>query len=885
MLLLTPLCMVFVLRRRVRKLEETVASMQANAAVAAIPQAPQAGTATVQQVAPSALVSAATQDAPAVHVAAKPIPTQPPTSVPELPVTTPPRNTAPAPDSTPTPVVDMDQFIDRALARARHWFMTGNIPVKVGMLILLAGVAALLKYASDQGWLRLPVELRLAGISAAALAALGFAWIKRTSHRSFALPVQGASVGTLLLVIFAALKLYALLDTRLAFALSVLLIAALAVLAVLQDALALAILGVLAGFMAPIWLSDGSGSHVALFAWYALLNGGVFLVAWIKPWRSLNLLGFIFTWGIASAWGVLQYHPAEFWTAQAFLALFFAFYLLLPLCYARRTVTTMETRIDGTLLFGTPLIALSLQAGLLAGERLPLALIALGLGTLYTLLAWGLRQQQSLQRLAQGYAILALAFTTLAIPLAMSAHSTAVIFALEGAGLVWLGLAQQRRVTQWTGLALQLVAAIAFFYGSFAELPFFFFGSTRGRLIDGALAFASPAFVSALLITLAGWGTAWLHRRAGHTWLALATYLWGLLWWLGNLYGEIHAFVPWHSQLHALLLLCGVTGWFAAQAYRHHAGHALALTTLISFLFAGLLALQQYVRYDTPLAGFGAWIWPLFALLGWHSLRSLRGDTRRIASLACLIWWLLWPVVLSLSAWDANSSLELASGWGNMMLALPWLLLAGLATHRWAWLCLPLGKAFDDWRPPLGASVFAVLGLWWLACLPSAGNSAPLPWIPLLNPLELAQLAVLVLLAPWLGRHMPRQVRHTGLTLAGGLLLSTISLRGVHHWGDVPWNMALLATSLAQTTLTLVWSALGVLAWVAGSRRGHWGLWLGGAVLMGIVLAKLLLIDRGNLGNLLGITAFLAYGLLCTLLGWLAPAPPRRATPLQTGAT
>jgi len=42
------------------------------------------------------------------------------------------------------------------------------------------------------------------------------------------------------------------------------------------------------------------------------------------------------------------------------------------------------------------------------------------------------------------------------------------------------------------------------------------------------------------------------------------------------------------------------------------------------------------------------------------------------------------------------------------------------------------------------------------------------------------------------------------------------------------------------------------------------------------VLAKLLLVDRGNLGDLLGIGAFIAYGLLCTLVGWLAPAPPRR---------
>ena len=46
--------------------------------------------------------------------------------------------------------------------------------------------------------------------------------------------------------------------------------------------------------------------------------------------------------------------------------------------------------------------------------------------------------------------------------------------------------------------------------------------------------------------------------------------------------------------------------------------------------------------------------------------------------------------------------------------------------------------------------------------------------------------------------------------------------------------------------------------------------------LMGVVLVKLVSVDRQHLGNLLGIGSFIAYGLLCTVVGYLAPAPPRR---------
>jgi uncharacterized membrane protein len=52
-------------------------------------------------------------------------------------------------------------------------------------------------------------------------------------------------------------------------------------------------------------------------------------------------------------------------------------------------------------------------------------------------------------------------------------------------------------------------------------------------------------------------------------------------------------------------------------------------------------------------------------------------------------------------------------------------------------------------------------------------------------------------------------------------------------------------------------------------RNGSW------VLLMGVVLAKLVLVDRQHLGNLLGIGSFIAYGLLCTVVGYLAPAPPR----------
>ncbi|MEG1679437.1 MAG: DUF2339 domain-containing protein, partial [Stenotrophomonas sp.] len=673
--------------------------------------------------------------------------------------------------------------------------------------------------------------------------------------------------GILLLVVFSACKNYGMIGVAPAFGLSVVLIAGLSVMAVLQESRTLAILGVLAGFMAPIWLSDGNGNHVALFSYYALLNVGIFAIAWVRPWRILNLLGFVFTWGIGTGWGVLKYEPANFNSTQPFLVLFFVFYLLLPLLYARKASSAGSARIDGCLLFGTPLIAFSLQAALLQGDRMPLAFCALGVAALYAVLARALINNERLNVLARGYAILAVGFATLAVPLALSAKATASVFALEGAGLVWLGLTQDRRLARWTGIGLQLAAAAALAIG------------VSGSHLSATIAIANAAFMGALLIAVAGFATAWWYRSAGNLQVATVAYLWALAWWLGNVILEIGDFVEIDSRLHAVLLLLGVTGWLAAEVQRRAPALALSLTTLGSLVMAFPVAFLQVSEYGQPFAGYGAIAWAVFAALGVRSLLCLRAGSGTVAGLAQLAWWLLWPTVLSLLAWHIGDRFNLAEGWVGMLLALPWLLLAVLSMYRWAWLSQPLGKAFDRYRTALQLAVFAVLGLWWLTSLASAGSAAPLPWIVVFNPLELAEIAVLALLAMRLRQNagaavLPMQL--VGTAVAALVLVTIMTLRAVHHWGDVPWNDSLLGTKLAQTSLTVVWSLLGVVGWISGSRRGQWGLWLAGAILMSVVLAKLLLVDRGNLGDLLGIGAFIAYGLLCTLVGWLAPAPPRR---------
>ncbi len=865
-LLIVVTVMVFGLRGRVTALEALVAELRGEAAASQFRNRQEA----------AQPASTTRPDAGAVN------PPERVPQVPALPAVTPmPMATAPPvavpvrpaaaqlpPKPLPPPLPDGPNAIERAIRTIKHWFGSGNVPVKVGMLVLLAGVAALLKYVSDQGWLNAPIELRLAGIAAAALAGLVFGWRQREFRRLFALAVQGGAIGALLLTIFAAFKLYGLVPAGAAFGLSVVLIAGLGVLAVVQNSRTLAVLGILAGFLAPIWLSTGSGNHVALFSYYAVLNAGIFAIAWWRPWRVLNLLGFAFTFGIGTLWGVTRYLPEQFNSTEPFLLLFFAFYLLIPILYARRQAAENRNLVDGSLVFGTPLVAFSLQAGLLQGERMPLALCALALGLLYAGLARALVRRAHFAALGQCYAVLALGFATLAVPLALSARATASVFALEGAALVWLGMRQQRWLPRISGALLQLAAAFGFLVGV-----------DRWHADAGAIINAS--FMSALLLSLAGFASAWSSRRAHRSAEAFAYYLWGLGWWLGAFSLEIFRFVRSASWPDALLILAAVTGWLAAEVHRRQPGRALIATTLAALVAALPLVLWQVDAHGQPFAGDGMLAWGVFAALGVRSLWCLRSSGDGVARAAQFVWWLVWPLVLTLSASWIADRFELAQGWQLALVALPWLLVTALSIWRWPWLAAPLGERFAGARAPLQTTFLLVLAIGWLQALLQPAAAWPLPWVPLLNPVEMMQLLTLLLAAAWLwSSSAPGAVRSIRVTIvagAGFLLLTAATLRAVHHWGAVPWDAALWSSTLAQTSLTVVWSMLGVISWILGSRRGQRVLWRVGAVLMAVVLAKLVLIDRQHLGNLLGISSFIAYGLLCTAVGYFAPAPPRAA--------
>ena len=458
------------LRRRLGDLESANARLEADldevrsrasfTAVPAVPAAP-AAFATAR-----AHPTFARETAPVEPVKITPPPTmaQP---LPQFDVAADPkaaRAQSPAPQPAPAPApVHIPREAPAWLKAAKNWLFTGNLVAKMGLLILFIGVSFLLKYASER--VTVPIELRLAGIVLADIGLLLWGWRMRLSHRSLSLPIQGAALAIMMLVTFGAFRLYHLIPSTLAFGLLFVLTVFTCLLAVLQNAFWLAAFGIVGGFVSPILTSTGSGSHIALFSYYALLNAGILAIALKRSWRALNLLGFAFTFIIGAAWGLRSYVPEQHYlSAQLFLILFFVFYVAIALIWAMRQSLQVKAYVDATLVFGTPLAAFGLQIALIKGVQFGNAFSALGFGVFYTALALALwrRRSTGMLLLVESFLALGVVFGTLAIPFALDGRWTSAAWALEGAGVVWVGLRQRQKLTMMFGLLVQAGAWLSF---------------------------------------------------------------------------------------------------------------------------------------------------------------------------------------------------------------------------------------------------------------------------------------------------------------------------------------------------------------------------------------------------------------------------------------
>ncbi|HXT21402.1 MAG TPA: DUF2339 domain-containing protein [Thermoanaerobaculia bacterium] len=395
-------------------------------------------------------------------------------------VATPPRPPARPPFASAPPTPPARSLEERLGAR---------LPIWIGAVALVVGVAFGVKYSVDQGWIGPEVRVTLGILFGIALLGVGEALRKSTPLVAQGLTAAGIAV--LFVVELATVHVYHLIGPATGFALLALTTATAVVLA-LRHGPIVALLGLVGGFLTPVLVSTGQPNARLLFAYLALLQAGLLAVSRRRGWAPLGGLTLVaaLTWAVG--WTVSPFGRPDAWVIGLFLVVTVAATLLASAGSGER--------------WGAPLAAWARALG--AGGALIVSAI-LAVRTDYGWLEWGF-----LGLLAAGCLVLA--------RLAPQLH-----------GLAWLAAAGVCQVLGIWSDRLQPAEATRFFGVAVGALLLLAGGAWALRVRAAKPAWwAALAAVASLAVDLIAWHGAdradldlpwgWIEIALAALWIVLA---------------------------------------------------------------------------------------------------------------------------------------------------------------------------------------------------------------------------------------------------------------------------------------------------------------------------------------------------------------------------
>ena len=381
----------------------------------------------------------------------------------------------------------------------------GNWFNRIGILAIVIGIGFFLKLAFEREWIG-PTGRVALGVFIGIGFLVGGEKLRSFDYKHYAQGLSGGGIAILYLTFFAAFARYGIIGQFPAFALMAMVTATSVLLAARYNAIAIAILGIIGGFLTPVMLSTGVDNQIGLFSYITLLNLGVLAVAYFKQWRILNYLTYGATVLMSVAWYLEWYRPEKLGTTIFFFTVLFVIFALLAVFHNiihRRPIEYPEI----SLIFSNAFMYFGASYGLLSPQYHPyLGLFAVVLSAFYLGLGYLTYSRDGQDKyLILTFLGLASLFLTLAIPIQFDQHWVTMAWAMEGVILTWIGLQAKDRTTIRAAFVIFAIACVHWLM--FDVSDFSYVSGNSFTPIFNRRTFAAMALIVALVVA------AWLHSR------------------------------------------------------------------------------------------------------------------------------------------------------------------------------------------------------------------------------------------------------------------------------------------------------------------------------------------------------------------------------------
>ncbi|ENW78552.1 hypothetical protein F908_03097 [Acinetobacter sp. NIPH 284] len=748
---------------------------------------------------------------------------------------------------------------------AFDWMIHGNLILRVAVAVLMVGVVLLLRFASEHWQLSLGVKLSFIAIAGVITTIAGYLLQKK--NQLFAVALQGVGLAVVFLTLIFSHHFAVIASLSTASILFVILLLATVYLSLKQQALYLAMLALSMAYLAPLVIPQNHPDVIFLFGYYFVINLAVAAVNFIQPWKILHQIAFFATMFIGGATIGIYAKTYQFDTLDMILWLHIALFIWLSIRYSQLMLRTQtqDTSINQTipqsrqrlqpildvgLIFSVPVLGFSLHAYLMHNSTQALTWGAVALAIVYIALnLWIKRQHPQLSILAKSFFILAVVFTALIFPLAKGAHWTSTGWVIQGTALIVWGVTERYRLSRYVGVVLVLLSSVALIFQVWSNDHF---------PILSTVIYAIAQFISAYyLLNYQQVEKYFSARMLSGIFLALGMYA-GAIAGVELMQWQQHGLSPYLAIAVLLLASFSLVVRFTSRLQWDNV-QLILLGSLLFLLYGESFAKNVYV------------------LLHWSS--KLNQVSFAVASVVLAL------MLITLKSNTSKESLIIGS-------SLLWLSLASIGLSIFPMMpILALAIApiiygiwlFQTNRTQLlhQLPVWCLTLLWLVLVSLDAYSAEQYYFLPLLNFTDILSLLMFMGMI-WIIYHHDFSVEQSveggfkvTAILIGLLVLSSVVVRAMHHYLGTPlWGLDIWSHGDVQLSLTLLWVILAFILMTFSSRCHIRQIWFVGAALLGIVVAKLLLLDLSQSGTLTRVISFIGSGAVMLVIAYLAPLPP-----------
>lgn len=341
-------------------------------------------------------------------------------------------------------------------------FIGENLINKIGIAVLVLGIAFFVKYAIDQEWIN-----KIGRVGIGIFCGIILIWLAnrlRKNYHAFSSVLVGGGLTVFYFTIAFAFHQYQLISQSVAFGIMVVITIFAVTLSILYDRIELGILATVGGFITPFLVSHGDGNWLALFSYLSILNAGLIVLAYYKRWRIINFIAFFFTQIIYIAWIIARIGLPGF-NYQGIFIFGLIFYLMFLVMNIIHHVVRASKLLafDFIILLTANLCFFGAGIYLIdsSGVSQYRGLFAASLGVVNLMLAYLFFKRSSTDKKFIYLLIgITISFLTIAAPVQLKGHYITLFWAAEIVVLLWL---YQKSFISLLKIAVLVVSLLMFF--------------------------------------------------------------------------------------------------------------------------------------------------------------------------------------------------------------------------------------------------------------------------------------------------------------------------------------------------------------------------------------------------------------------------------------